>query len=359
MDSITLTPTEKIVLLEKKIYDQNQLLHISKALNSELNLSFLIESILDLCLAQLQTMQAGIYLYPEIDKHEFVLYHHYIGFDIIDPKSFIISEKESIIQYMEANGDSFELTKLRDMSSKMDKQFNDTINKLSLLHRELLLIPMKKRKTIIGIIVLGCHGRNEPYSEGDMSFLHHLASIATTAVMNARLYSLATIDTMTKLKMHHFFQSKLRENMQLRIAQHKKYLSVFLTDIDHFKKFNDTYGHQLGDLVLKEVAKMLINGCRDSDIACRYGGEEFAIILPETKIEESIFFAERIRNAIEIMEIRNPTNIGEKFLKTTVSVGIAEYNPEIDKEPEMFIERIDKALYQAKKLGRNRIVKAT
>ena len=343
--------------LEKKIYDQSQLLRISKALNSDLNLSSLIESILDLCLAQVQTMRAGIYLYPEIDTNVFALHDHYIGFNITDQKSFLIQEQESIIRYMQDNGDSFELSQLKMIMAEMDKQFRDTIEKLSTLCEELLLIPMKSKRKIIGIIILGSRSTGEPYSEEDKDFLQHLTSIATTAVTNARLYALATIDMMTQLKMHHFFQMSLRENIQSYVDSDQKYFSIFLTDIDYFKKFNDTYGHQLGDLVLKEVAKKLIDSCRDSDIPCRYGGEEFVVILPNTGIVEALASAERARIAIENLAIPNPTDIGDRILKVTISAGVAEYDPKRDKEPKILIERSDKALYQAKHSGRNQVIK--
>ncbi len=303
-------------------------------------------------------MQAGVYLYPEIDTNVLVLHEHYIGFNITDREGFLIQEGESIIRYMQDAGDSFELSQLKAISLEMDKQFKDTIAKLSTLSENLLLIPMKSKQKIIGIIVLGLQSAQEPCSEEDKEFLHLLASIAATAVTNARLYALATVDTMTKLKMHHVFQMSLRENIQSYTDLDQKHFSIFLTDIDHFKKFNDTYGHQLGDLVLQEVAKKIIEGCRGSDIPCRYGGEEFIIILPSTDIIEATASAERARVSIENLEVHNPTDIGDKILKVTISAGVAEYDPKRDKEPKMLIERSDKALYRAKNAGRNQVIKA-
>ena len=349
---------DELSILEKRVYDQNQLLRISRALNSELNLNSLIESILDLCLAQVQTVQAAIYLYPELDSHEFMLHYHYIGFSIKNPADFVIPEKSSIIRYIEESGNHFKLPQLKKIAPEMDRVFQNTIQHLSLLNKNLLLIPMKNKQKINGIIVLGARSVVEPYSDNDIEFMDDLAGIAAVAVENARLYKLATVDIMTKLKVHHFFQVKLRENMEACKKHDKANFAIFLTDIDHFKKFNDTYGHQLGDLVLKEVARVLMDACRDSDIPCRYGGEEFAVILPDTNILEAFASAERVRHAVEELEVLNTSDVGGDTLKVTISIGVAEYNPAIDKEPRMLVERSDKALYRAKRAGRNQVVKS-
>ena len=345
-------------VLEKKVYDQNQLLYISKALNSELNLSSLIETILDISLAQSQTMQIGIYLYPEVDQSNFTLHYHRIGFDIEDPSDFVISEKNSIIQYFQNTKGPVELNELRTVLPTMREDFKAAVSQLAKLSEKLLVVPLRSKRKINGLIVLGPKVSGEEYTSNEKVFLQDLASIAAIAVANAGLYELATVDMMTKLKMHHFFQSKLRENIFLKEENNDFIFSIFLTDIDHFKKFNDTYGHQLGDLVLKEVAQVMINNCREQDIPCRYGGEEFIVILPNTGIDEATASAERLRKAIEELEVPNPTDVGEKTLKVAISAGVGEYSPAIDKEPKMLIERCDKALYKAKDGGRNQVVQA-
>ena len=349
---------DEVSILEKRVYDQDQLLRISKALNSELDLNSLIESVLDLCLAQVQTVQIGIYLYPELDSRKFMLHDHYIGFTVKSPTDFVISEKNSMIRYIQENGNHFKLSQLKKIAPEMDKVFQNTAQNLSLLNKNLLLIPMKNKQKINGIIVLGARSVAEPYSDNDIEFLNDLAAIAAVAVENARLYKLATVDIMTKLKVHHFFQMKLRENIEACKKHDRENFSIFLTDIDHFKKFNDTYGHQLGDLVLKEVARVLREACRDSDIPCRYGGEEFAVILPNTNILEAFASAERIRHSVEKLEVPNPSDVGDDVLKVTISIGVAEYNAAIDEEPRMLVERSDKALYKAKRAGRNQVVKS-
>jgi diguanylate cyclase len=129
-------------------------------------------------------------------------------------------------------------------------------------------------------------------------------------------------------------------------------VSLIICDIDHFKSFNDTYGHQIGDQVLRLVARTLHDGVKGRDLPCRYGGEEFVIILPETGVDNAQKVADILRNAVKSKEIRNRST-GETLTSVTVSMGVAELGGhETIKE---WIERSDKALYRAKKMGRDRV----
>jgi len=130
-------------------------------------------------------------------------------------------------------------------------------------------------------------------------------------------------------------------------------LSLVFFDIDHFKSFNDTYGHQIGDQVLKLVAKCMNESLKGRDIACRYGGEEFVIILPNTDLEGAEIIANQLRKAIYSKEIRN-RQTGETMTRVTLSAGIALLTDKDD--PDSFIERADQALYQAKRKGRDQAV---
>jgi len=127
---------------------------------------------------------------------------------------------------------------------------------------------------------------------------------------------------------------------------------VIMSDIDFFKKFNDTYGHLTGDMVLRESASFFKKTIRETDIAARYGGEEFAIILPDTELQDAISIARRLRYGIEAHDFQGP----DCPLHVTISLGVAEYLPDMDATESDLIKRADMALYKAKELGRNRIV---
>lgn len=131
--------------------------------------------------------------------------------------------------------------------------------------------------------------------------------------------------------------------------------SLVVIDIDHFKGFNDTYGHQVGDQVLRLVARTLHDGLKGRDFPARYGGEEFVIILPETSAENAGKVADILREAVMGKEIVNRAT-GEKLSRVTISAGVAELGPE--ETPKEWIERADKALYRAKRKGRNRVEQA-
>jgi len=340
---------------EKKIFDQKELITISKALNSELNINTLIERILDISLTQGQTFKIGLFLQENEDNNTFYLQDNFVGFEIDDISQFTIEYDNIIInKLLEQDKRGLCLDELEEKIGS-NRKGKKIIQQLKTLGDTLLVIPFKNKSLINAIIVMGDKHNTEQYSLSEKEFLFDLASIASIAIENAKLYQLATVDMMTQLKMHHFFQMKLKEEFK-QSSQEKRPLSILFTDIDHFKNFNDTYGHQLGDLVLKAVAQILLLNSRNHDIAARYGGEEFAIVLPQTPLNEAKDIAEKIRQDIEDLEVDNPTDVGDDKLKVTISIGVAEYDSNQDSCAAELIKRSDDAVYRAKESGRNCVV---
>ena len=140
---------------------------------------------------------------------------------------------------------------------------------------------------------------------------------------------------------------------QINAMEKGEPLSVFLIDIDHFKKFNDNFGHQIGDQVLRLVAKVLKDSVRDQDLAARYGGEELFAVLPGTELGDCTAVAERIRQRISDARLTRRTS-GQDISRVTVSIGVAQFK--LAESAETMIERCDRALYQAKQAGRNQTV---
>ena len=162
----------------------------------------------------------------------------------------------------------------------------------------------------------------------------------------------ALLDPLTKIYNRKYFD----EGMLKTFADAREEgtpLSLMLIDIDHFKRFNDTWGHQTGDQVLRLVAMTLKSNIKGKDIAARYGGEEFAAILPETDLEGAVILADNIRKAIQAKELlKRSTN--EKLGRITASFGVASFRS--DDTPSTLIERADRSLYAAKHAGRNKVV---
>ena len=148
------------------------------------------------------------------------------------------------------------------------------------------------------------------------------------------------------------FEHLVDEQMALS-KEHKTELCLLMIDIDHFKRFNDRFGHLLGDEVLKTVARTLISVLKGRDVVARFGGEEFIVILPETPLEGAMKVAETIRSTIATKELKRK-DTGETFGRITVSMGVARFRPDTDTLPIM-IKRADDALYVSKNGGRNRV----
>jgi diguanylate cyclase (GGDEF)-like protein len=137
-----------------------------------------------------------------------------------------------------------------------------------------------------------------------------------------------------------------------RALRHGYPISVLMLDLDHFKRINDSYGHPVGDEVLKTVGQVLRDSCRVYDVAGRYGGEEFCIVLPETQVENTTQVAERIRNRLAT----TPLSVGSTSIVVTASIGVAGMDStEGVLSASTLVERADRALYSAKHLGRNRV----
>lgn len=164
----------------------------------------------------------------------------------------------------------------------------------------------------------------------------------------------ALTDSLTNLANRKAFDAEI-ERVVAEAEERKEAFSLIMLDIDHFKNFNDDYGHQVGDQVLKLVAKTLTDGVKGKDMAARYGGEEFAVILPGTILLSGMKVAEHLRQTVSTKEIIN-RNSGEKLGRITLSAGVAEHTPG---EPiDGLIERADNALYTAKRNGRNQVAAA-
>lgn len=210
--------------------------------------------------------------------------------------------------------------------------------------------PLTSDGEITGCIV--ARSTLEKLSKRDISYLEQLTRQSAITINRANTYSkvlqYATLDALTNLNNRRQFEVRLKQEIATTKRQ-KNPLCAMMVDIDFFKKVNDTYGHASGDAVLRTVASIIKEHLRESDIPSRYGGEEFAVLLPYTHIEEAKIVGERLRKAVET----TPIPIDKKNINVTISMGLAEFD--VKESGEELFKRADSALYEAKEGGRNRV----
>jgi len=222
-----------------------------------------------------------------------------------------------------------------------------------------LVVPLFVRNQVMGCLQL-FGARTDSFSREDAQLLWILSLVAES--MLARDYSNETLlrfaftDFLTGLKTRGFFEQQL--DLELARAERRGTpIALLMIDIDHFKRLNDAYGHQTGDLVLRDVAAILTRDLREVDTAARYGGEEFILLLPETGHQGAKLVAQRLRYAIEQANFFTGAHgpADEQIEHITISVGVAVF-PEEARSKRDLVEASDAALYEAKTRGRNRVV---
>jgi len=223
---------------------------------------------------------------------------------------------------------------------------------------ELGVFPLVSENKVLGYVVT--KNMDSKLTLKEIEYLEELSNQAATTINRANVYAEilkhATLDALTGFYNRRQLEARIKQEIASSQRQ-KTPLCAIMTDIDYFKKVNDTYGHAVGDMVLKTVARVMRSQLREYDVAGRYGGEEFALLLPFTKLKEAKMVAERLRHAIEttIIDISdiNPDS-EEKEINVTISLGIYELKS-TDNEEDL-LKNADKALYQAKGTGRNRVI---
>lgn len=333
---------------DRRIFDLEQTLEISKSFSSVLEFSPLIESILYICMGQMKVLGAGLFITKDLDSQTFVFDDTFTGLDTNTSVSYQIEYTHPIVTLLESEACPLTIPEIIEkIGSTVD------ISPITSLNPS-LVVPLIAQTKLNGILILGERidlGNGTTYTNYEKDHINTIASLAAISIKNAVLLEMSTTDMMTKLKLKHYYFSILNT----KIGKAKEIgvpISVIMFDIDHFKLFNDTYGHACGDAVLIEVASIIKEGIRSKDIGCRYGGEEFVTLLYNCDQQKSIMVANRIRKTLE----KTCIHYKEQSLQVTISGGIATLTPdEKSITAEELTDIADKALYYSKKHGRNKI----
>jgi len=287
---------------------------------------------------------------------------------IIDEKDRFADEKRRLQDEADRIFEMYELT--REVTATFDEQeafksFKDHLNRRLILEDCRLVehfpkevddfpafkgysfFPLRTKKMVLGEIAY--KGLNEQDEETFTVLAHQFA----LALRRIRLYSdvenMAITDGLTRMHTRRYLNDRFEEEFG-RARSKKSPLSLLMIDVDHFKKVNDQYGHLTGDMVLREVARIIAAQIREIDIAGRYGGEEFCVILPDTDKPGALVVAERIRVAVHEQKIK----AYDATLAISISIGVAAF-PDDAMQMEELLDKSDWALYRAKKSGRNRV----
>lgn len=338
---------EQTMSYEKKIYDLEQLLDIAQSFCSTLDFSKLLESIIYICMAQMHVLGAEILVKDLVTNENLTL--------VTDSDFFVEGEKIKIATKSELVSTLIILSKpvtVFELENVLkDKSDLELIKKLN----PTLIVPLIEKKRLNGVLLLQERIAIEDdtsYNEYEKTQIMSIANLAALAINNAALMEMSSTDMMTHLKLKYYFFNILTDSIDSAFLQGTNN-SVLMLDIDFFKKFNDTYGHECGDFVLISVANLIKNNLRESDIACRYGGEEFTVLLNNTAKAEAMLVAERIRKEIE----KTDFVYEGQHLHVTISLGVSVFDKDenLVNSANEFVKQADKALYESKQNGRNRV----
>ena len=336
---------------EKKLYDYGQLVEVAKSLCSVLEFSTLIESILYTCMCQMRVLGAGMFVLKSFDSDCFTLENNYSGFDPDMEIEYTIPTNHPVISYLCETNKAFTIDEL-----EANLENHGLVKQISSLNPS-LVVPLKLKNHLNGILLLGdrimLDDENCYYTEYERDQIIKIASLASIAINNASLIEQTTTDMMTHLKLKHYFFTVLSEKLEFS-ALNKMPISVLMLDIDFFKKFNDTYGHACGDFVLQKVSRSIFDSIRGQDLAGRYGGEEFVVMLYNTDADAAMMVAERIRKNIAEQELHYEGN----NMSLTISIGVSVFDADNPITAKELVEMADRALYQSKANGRNRVTLA-
>ena len=250
-----------------------------------------------------------------------------------------VVDYERMIRYFLARPERFRVNDIKDSVDTEEIGLTDPAT------RSFLGVPLFAVGKPVAILII------ENLAEDEMEKFGILAIQLSLEIKKVFLYEtvekMAITDSLTGLYVRRYFAERLDEELGRSARQGLKF-SFLMLDIDDFKKINDTYGHLVGDVVLKDIGRIIRENIREIDLACRYGGEEFAAVLPETSKEGAFVVAERIRKRVEDHAFR----AYDERLKLTVSLGVSSYPDDSSNQPGL-IEAADEALYKGKRSGKN------
>lgn len=334
---------ESNVRLDEKIQEVSILYQASQMISSELQLQALLDMAMS-AISEITEIDRGTTWLYEEEHRMFTLMSH-LGDASNFPDNLSLDDSEILLMAHDKK-ESFEFEKGRTLPLEL-KRLDEKV-----FGQSFVVVPILNQGEFLGLVHLcGAAGSNG-FTNRDVRLIKVFAVQLGAAVKNAQLYEQAITDGMTKLYLHRYFKQRLLDEIK-RAARFKRSLALIMVDIDHFKLLNDNYGHQTGDDVLRHVAAILRRAVRTHDLPVRYGGEEFALVLPETDMTGAVAVAERIRRSIE----NDYLEVSGVVLKISASFGVSVF-PDCADDMDSLIKAADVAMYWSKEHGRNQVTAA-
>lgn len=349
--AIELILFKEILHKEKMLQAQDQyqknLLNALKKMVEIAGLDELAKQIVEIMCKNIEVKSSSIYLYDTEDASYKLKYSLGISPEENIPRA--IKEEEYFVKFLHEREDMLLYNDLKQWAVQSKSSFMKTAHEEARKLKADVIVPIIMSDRLLGFIVLGERTKADEYSASDWNTINLISSNAAMAIQN-KIFSESTVrDTVTGIYNHGYFQARLNDAVAHAIRTCGA-LSCLFIDIDKFKHYNDTYGHQEGNSILLAFSEYLKGFCRVSDVPCRYGGDEFAMILPDTGLEDAKTFAERLRTQMKSVKI---------IKSVTVSIGVSCFTPgetgirskktyDTRKIKDQLIDHADQAVYRAK-----------
>lgn len=333
-------------LKSSEVKDLIDLLEVARLVVSTLEMDQVLEEILKSAMKLTGTSAGSIALYRKETQELELHAHKGLSKDFIGNTIWRVRPGGLTDRILKSN----EPTVINDTANK--KFFT---NPLALKEgiKSIVCVPLAFKDNIIGILYVDDFSPRK-FKKSQLNLLSILSSFAAMSIDHAKLHEntrkMAFTDGLTGLYNHRHFQEQLEKEIS-RSLRYSETFSLLMIDIDDFKCINDKFGHTFGDKVLQKLSDILKASIRDSDTAARYGGEEFAVILPKVAAEQAFTMAQRIRKQVKIKS----ASLMRDKAPLTISIGVAEYPKDAKRRLDL-IKRADKALYEAKSLGKDQVV---